>query len=170
MFSVKNDIVLDPFAGTGTTLVAGLASGRHAVGVEIDPSLTTVALRHLMAARSFANAYIRERISKHIEFVAKRTAEVEPLKYKNVHYGFPVITAQEREILINDVLDVAQESKRVLSVTYDNSPQADLVGKCMSGELVGHSAREVSGKKTKQRRTLPYDATAKQEQLKFQKS
>ncbi len=37
MFSVVGDRVLDPFAGTGTTLWAAARHGRHATGVEIDP-------------------------------------------------------------------------------------------------------------------------------------
>jgi DNA modification methylase len=39
MFSVEGDTVLDPFAGTGTTLWAAIDSGRHAVGVEWDPAV-----------------------------------------------------------------------------------------------------------------------------------
>jgi modification methylase len=38
MFSVVGDTVLDPFAGTGTTLWAAVGLGRHAVGVELDRS------------------------------------------------------------------------------------------------------------------------------------
>ncbi len=37
MFSVEGETVLDPFAGTGTTLWAAAALGRDAVGFEIDP-------------------------------------------------------------------------------------------------------------------------------------
>jgi modification methylase len=37
MFSVAGDTVLDPFAGTGTTLWAAAEAGRNAVGVEWDP-------------------------------------------------------------------------------------------------------------------------------------
>jgi DNA modification methylase len=36
MFSFHGDTVLDPFMGTGTTVVAAVRSGRNAVGVEID--------------------------------------------------------------------------------------------------------------------------------------
>jgi site-specific DNA-methyltransferase (adenine-specific) len=36
MFSFVGDTVLDPFAGTGTTMVAAMRSGRNSVGVEIE--------------------------------------------------------------------------------------------------------------------------------------
>jgi DNA modification methylase len=37
MFSFVGDVVLDPFVGTGTTIVASARWGRNSVGVEIDP-------------------------------------------------------------------------------------------------------------------------------------
>lgn len=39
MFSVLGDVVLDPFAGTGTTLRAAARWGRRAVGFEVEPEL-----------------------------------------------------------------------------------------------------------------------------------
>jgi len=36
MFSFVDDIVLDPFLGTGTTCVAAMKCGRNSIGVEID--------------------------------------------------------------------------------------------------------------------------------------
>lgn len=38
MFSVVGETVLDPFAGTGTTIEAAVRNGRHAIGVEWDPA------------------------------------------------------------------------------------------------------------------------------------
>lgn len=40
MFSVLGDVVLDPFAGTGTTLRAATRWGRRAVGFEVEGELT----------------------------------------------------------------------------------------------------------------------------------
>ena len=37
MFSFAGDVVLDPFAGTGTTALAALEAGRHSVSVEVEP-------------------------------------------------------------------------------------------------------------------------------------
>jgi len=43
MFSFVGDTVLDPFVGTGTTMVAAARAGRNSVGVEIDPEYYTLA-------------------------------------------------------------------------------------------------------------------------------
>ena len=43
--SKRRDTVLDPFAGSGTTLMAAEASGRRAALVELDPAYCDVILR-----------------------------------------------------------------------------------------------------------------------------
>lgn len=50
MFSFEGDTVVDPFAGTGTTLIAALDTGRHAIGVEIDPDYFVLAKSKVTAA------------------------------------------------------------------------------------------------------------------------
>ena len=41
----RGDIVLDPFMGSGTTILAAEKVGRRAYGIEIDPLYTDVAIR-----------------------------------------------------------------------------------------------------------------------------
>jgi site-specific DNA-methyltransferase (adenine-specific) len=40
-------LILDPFAGSGTTIVAALAEDRRAVGIESDPDICLTARRRL---------------------------------------------------------------------------------------------------------------------------
>ncbi len=42
MYSVKGDMILDPFLGTGTTTLAAIASERNSIGVEIDSSFEQI--------------------------------------------------------------------------------------------------------------------------------
>lgn len=52
MFSFTEDTVLDPFCGTGTTMVAALRAGRNSIGVEIDADYCRMASRYLKAETS----------------------------------------------------------------------------------------------------------------------
>ena len=45
--SRRNGLVLDPFAGSGTTLAAAHVTGRRGYGIELDPKYVDVALRRL---------------------------------------------------------------------------------------------------------------------------
>ena len=49
MFSFTGDTVLDPFCGSGTTMVAALRTGRDSIGVEIDPKYCRMSARYLKA-------------------------------------------------------------------------------------------------------------------------
>jgi modification methylase len=47
MFSFWNDTVLDPFCGTGTTMLAAARCGRNSIGVEIDPTYCDIASKRI---------------------------------------------------------------------------------------------------------------------------
>jgi modification methylase len=47
MFSFWGDTVLDPFCGTGTTMLAAMKCGRNSIGVEIDEEYCRMALHRL---------------------------------------------------------------------------------------------------------------------------
>ena len=47
LYTYKDDIVLDPFAGSGTTLVAAARTGRIGVGYDLDPAYVALAQQRL---------------------------------------------------------------------------------------------------------------------------
>lgn len=68
MFSFQGDTVLDPFTGTGTTMLAALKADRNSIGIEIDPDYCRMALRrlHHENATLFSTARVEfeDRLSK----------------------------------------------------------------------------------------------------------
>ena len=126
MYSMKGDTVLDPFGGTGIAAAAALAAGRNAISVELDAALLPAARLLLQALPEFANEHIRERLRRHMEFAQKRVAEGGAFKHFNRNYGFPVVTSQERELLLNDLLSVTNDDGSIIA-QYDEEPQPEFV-------------------------------------------
>jgi site-specific DNA-methyltransferase (adenine-specific) len=50
MFSFAGDVVLDPFAGTGSTSLAAIDAGRNSIGNEIEPSYLSIAKERIKAS------------------------------------------------------------------------------------------------------------------------
>lgn len=50
LYSYPDDLVLDPFLGSGTTALSAYCLGRRAIGVEINPSFCELATRNLRLA------------------------------------------------------------------------------------------------------------------------
>ena len=55
LFSFVGDLVLDPFAGSGTTLIASALAKRKAIGVEIDEGYCRLATQRLSSRDECAN-------------------------------------------------------------------------------------------------------------------
>jgi DNA modification methylase len=51
-FTKRGQVVLDPMAGTGSTLVAALQSGRHSYGIELNPTYAEIARQVVDAERA----------------------------------------------------------------------------------------------------------------------
>ncbi|MEI8183796.1 MAG: site-specific DNA-methyltransferase [Desulfomonile sp.] len=63
MFSFFGDTVLDPFCGTGTTLIAALKTGRNSIGIEIDKEYYRSAIRLLKIETNNTNLFSRTHLS-----------------------------------------------------------------------------------------------------------
>ncbi|MEJ2658010.1 MAG: site-specific DNA-methyltransferase [Desulfobacterales bacterium] len=126
MYSVKGDTVLDPFLGTGTTTSAAIASGRNSIGYEIDRALKNVIDHHIKDfVVDSSRQVIRKRLVNHMEFVIQRLKTKGKFKHDNKHYGFPVMTAQENKLLLNDPLNIMELEKDCFEVRYSDKPQPE---------------------------------------------
>lgn len=104
MFSVKGDMVLDPFLGTGTTTIASMASCRNSIGYEVDKGLSN-SLSSILTESIIEklNNYIQDRLSRHLLFIKESTKKTgdNTFGYINTNYNFSVMTSQETNLLIN---------------------------------------------------------------------
>ena len=123
MYSVKNDIVLDPFMGTGTTMAAAMTAARNSIGYEIEKGFLGPIMEIQNNIIQLAREITETRLKAHLSFIAERTAAGEPIKHRNLPYGFPVITRQEKEIIINELREVTQATKKSLRALYSDTPQ-----------------------------------------------
>lgn len=105
MYSIREDTVLDPFAGTGTTTIASIASSRNSIAYEFDPGLSAIITRTVASSKVKINRILRDRIQTHRQFVESYSKKRE-IKYLNDHYRFPVVTSQETEILLPYIIDI----------------------------------------------------------------
>lgn len=125
MFSVKEDTVLDPFLGTGTTMYAAMTAGRNSIGFELDNNLGNSIRSGLDSIIFISNELINNRLSCHLSFMSEKYKTVKTFKYLNKHYGFPVTTNQEKELLINSIVSVKETSSNIFEMMYSEKPQQE---------------------------------------------
>ena len=68
--------------------------------------------------------------------MADRSAAIGPLKYNNNYYGFPVMTAQERDLLIPEVKTIKEHRKTQFAISYHDRPQPEFVREWSLDEIV----------------------------------
>lgn len=132
MYSQKGDVVLDPFVGLGTTIIAAILSERNSIGYEID-SLLKPLLKDILGSISpiKANNIIHERYKRHLTFVEERLRMKKNVKYDNLHLSCKVMTAQETDLnfhylkdvnIIDDISNLTIESNYYLDKPLNDMP------------------------------------------------
>lgn len=112
MYSVYNDMVLDPFLGTGTTTAAAIASGRNSIGVEIDDKLDGVIRDTIHHAITIGKNRVLKRISDHEQFINQRKqSSGRQLTHFHSLYNFGVMTSQETDIRLYFPQKIISENK-----------------------------------------------------------
>lgn len=147
MFSVKGDTLLDPFLGVGTTTFAAMAACRNSIGYEFDERLQDLIFSRTNSIVSYSNDRINKRIKNHFQFIKERFKEKDGFKHINNHYKFPVITQQEKELFLNELISAENVDRNSIEVIYSDTPQDEF---CTYGQehkrdkyLTKHHQKEI---------------------------
>ena len=124
MYSAKEDRVLDPFLGTGTTLAAAMVAGRYSVGYELSQDLQPIIAETVEWIPELAAETVRARLDRHRKFIAQRQEKGQLCKYTNRYYGFPVVTSQEKNLYFDKVEHITAKGSGEYHVTYGSRPAA----------------------------------------------
>lgn len=103
MYSLREDTVLDPFVGTGTTMLAAVGAGRNSLGVEYDRDYAPVIDGVLTGNRRVLAAARAARFADHLSFLETYRAgkgDGYRFKHHNAPHDMPVITGQETDLWI----------------------------------------------------------------------
>ena len=124
MYSLKGDTVLDPFFGIGTTMLAAMAAGRNSVGYELSQGFAPAIEKRAQGILALSRERIAARLDNHMAFVKERMAAGKAFKHTNRHYLFPVVTGQERGLLLNEPEELTQTGPARFEVSYsDHAPK-----------------------------------------------
>jgi DNA modification methylase len=146
MFSTVGDTILDPFLGTGTTMLAAMCTGRNSLGYECDHGLLSTILEKIAAVPALAAQILEDRINAHLDFVETRTATKGDLKYRSRHYGFPVMTRQEIELQFARVQNLQFQSNNRFAVRYQTAPAEPTVSGAVQAPALKGTTKITSGR------------------------
>lgn len=73
--SLPDDIVLDCFSGSGSSLYTALEMGRKAIGIEIDPKWIHFQLKRIESAESYENRFLELGASSNTSISSEDSAE-----------------------------------------------------------------------------------------------
>lgn len=124
MYSMIGDTVLDPFLGTGTSLLAAMACGRNSIGFEIDPNLNEVINESIENSKEKLNNRQLNRITEHVKFIQEyQDVKKKELKYHNDILNIPVMTRQEMSLdifIIDELVKVNDNKYRAKHRKYNS--------------------------------------------------
>lgn len=121
MFSLRNDTILDPFVGTGTTTLASIISQRNSIGYEIDDNFNEIIKSNIenVSIKSLNNI-VKERIQSHIEFIEDRKNSKKEIKHFNDNMNVPVITGQEKDMELTIIENIREIDSNLYEVKHTN--------------------------------------------------
>jgi DNA modification methylase len=119
-FTKRGGTVLDPMAGTGSTLVAALRAGRHSYGIELNPKYAALAEKIVAEERTVLGSEVADLRS---EIIVGDAARIADLGLSQVDY---VLTSPPYWDMLRAAGAETQKKRRGaegLDVYYSDDPQ-----------------------------------------------
>jgi DNA modification methylase len=119
-FTKKGDTVLDPMAGTGSTIIAALRSGRNSYGIELNPRYAEVAQKIISEERSQLGKAVTDLKS---ELIPGNALNVESYQLPPIDY---VLTSPPYWDMLHAKGAATQKKRRAsseLDVFYSEDPE-----------------------------------------------
>ncbi|MBM9577884.1 site-specific DNA-methyltransferase [Leptospira sp. 201903070] len=121
MYSLKGDLVLDPFLGTGTTTLAAIGNCRNSIGFDLDSGLLQNPFQNLLSLSEELNRIVEKRKLNHDLFVKSRLEEGKSFLHFNQNLQTPVVTNQEKFLTLDRITRIERNKEKDIEVDY--SPQ-----------------------------------------------
>jgi DNA modification methylase len=122
-FTKSKQVVFDPMAGTGSTLVAALRCGRHGYGIELNPTYAEIARQILVEEKQALGLYASDLQSEEITGDAFQISEIiASHQIPTIDY---VITSPPYWDMLHErgaTTQRARRSSQELDVVYSNDP------------------------------------------------
>jgi site-specific DNA-methyltransferase (adenine-specific) len=107
LYTFRDDLVLDPFLGSGTTAVAAIRTGRRYVGYDTDPSYIEIAEQRVAEENELLTAKVAQQASAPI--IVPRTSGTDHFQSRSTEEGkaaqalaVDILTAAEFKIVERD--------------------------------------------------------------------
>ncbi|MBM9501257.1 site-specific DNA-methyltransferase [Leptospira sp. 201903071] len=124
MYSLKGDLVLDPFLGTGTTTLSAIGNCRNSIGFDLDSNLLQNPFQNLSALPEELNRIVEKRKTNHDLFVHSRLEEGKSFLHFNQSLQTPVVTNQEKFLTLEKITRIERNGDNGIEVEYSPHFQA----------------------------------------------
>lgn len=121
MYSEENDVVLDQFVGSGTTILEACRLGRKSIGIDINKDAIQMSIDRLKASSQKNNTYIlKKHDARNLNFIGSNSIGLictHPPYANIIKYSKEIpgdISHLKYEEFLKELEQVARESYRVL--------------------------------------------------------
>ncbi|MGB9728685.1 MAG: DNA methyltransferase [Thermoprotei archaeon] len=109
-FTTNDDVILDPFCGSGTVLVEAIVHNRNAIGFDINPLATLIAK---VKTTPLEPNLLEKKIKEVLERIScDKSQYPEPKGIQNLHYWFKPKVIEELSKILHHIQDIENEEVR----------------------------------------------------------